>query len=287
MKITGFTIRNYRSIEERCEAVPGAGAIVKGRNGGGKTSVLNAIRAALIAQDVGPDAIRLGADKAEILLDLDDVTIRRLITPKSTSLTVTSLAGVEKRAPQTFLTQLLGMSAIDPIDIIRARTKDERRERRTKILRALPCTVRPDQMMRWIPGDEAAMREAATFDWKQHGLDVCQQIRDHFYAKRTTANSTLKTASDAVKGLEAQYVEMTLDEGSRQFLRQAIVDLSAAAERLPDRRERIATAILGGISADPSVGDLKIHVAGAVSTADALIAELDSELDSTPEPTAT
>ena len=66
MGITRIKITNYRGIEALDSEVPPAGALICGDNGQGKTTVLNAIQAALTAQDIGPDAVRLGADKAEI-----------------------------------------------------------------------------------------------------------------------------------------------------------------------------------------------------------------------------
>ena len=66
MGITRIKITNYRGIEALDSEVPPAGALICGDNGQGKTTVLNAIQAALTAQDIGPDAVLLGADKAEI-----------------------------------------------------------------------------------------------------------------------------------------------------------------------------------------------------------------------------
>lgn len=56
-------------------------------------------------------------------------------------------------------------------------------------------------------------------------------------------------------------------------------NLSCIAAMLPDRRERIATAALQGLLADPSGhATINDYVFGAVALADALIAELDKEV---------
>jgi hypothetical protein len=56
-------------------------------------------------------------------------------------------------------------------------------------------------------------------------------------------------------------------------------NLSCIAAMLPDRRERIATAALQGLLADPE-GHATIngYVVAAVALADALIAQLDKEV---------
>src|SRR5581483_8903890 len=65
MRITRLRIKNYRSIEQLDEKIPPKGAIAKGGNARGKTTVLRAVRAAFLARDIAPDAIREGTDRAE------------------------------------------------------------------------------------------------------------------------------------------------------------------------------------------------------------------------------
>ena len=53
-------------------------------------------------------------------------------------------------------------------------------------------------------------------------------------------------------------------------------NLSCIAASMPDRRERIATAALQGLLADPNgYASISGYATGAVALADALIAELD------------
>ena len=60
------------------------------------------------------------------------------------------------------------------------------------------------------------------------------------------------------------------------FSPDAALEIRRLREWMPDRRERIAAAVLQGLLADPS-GHATIngYVVGAVALADALIAELD------------
>lgn len=59
LRITHLRIRNFGGIQALDTDIPPAGGVFTGRNGSGKTSVLEAIRACLAGQGVGADAIRL------------------------------------------------------------------------------------------------------------------------------------------------------------------------------------------------------------------------------------
>lgn len=194
MKITKLAIKNFRGIEALETSVPPAGAVISGHNAAGKTSVLRAIQAALVARGVDPTAIRIGAEKAEIVLDLDDVTVRRVITSKTSSVTVTTQDGLTRKAPQTYLNDLLGGAAIDPIELFLAPPK----ERRRQILAALPVTVTPEQLRQWIP----TLRDDV--DCSGHGLEVLERLRKQAYDRRTAANAASKQAGDNASRARAE-----------------------------------------------------------------------------------
>lgn len=187
--ITKLVIRNYRGIEALETEIPKAGMIIKGRNRSGKTSVLNAIEAALLAQDVGSDAIRHGNDRAEILVDLGDHSIRRLITASNNTLTV-SRDGMRADAPQTYLRTLLGVSSLDPMDLLTSKAK----ERRQKILAALPVSITVEQLRKYWPQCPDG------YDVSGHGLEVVAKIAAQAYLKRTEVNKLAKAAqADAAR----------------------------------------------------------------------------------------
>ncbi len=193
MKITRIRVTSYRGIQALDTTVPAEGAVAKGKNGSGKTSLLKAIRAALAAQDIGPDAIRNGADKAEIVVDLDHLSVRRAITPKGSTLTVKE-GGAPVASPQTFLRELLGSSPLDPLDLFLAPAK----ERRARILGALPVAVTVDDLRRWAPDVPAGT------DCAGHGLEVLGRVRKAYYDQRTAANAAAKAArGDADRAAEA------------------------------------------------------------------------------------
>jgi hypothetical protein len=187
MKITRLRVTNYRGIEALDECIGDAGAVVKGPNGAGKTSVLKAIRAALAGRDIGADAIRLGASKAEILVDLGDKSVRRLITAKTSTLTVEQ-DGHKLSAPQSLLMELLGTSPLDPIELYEADAK----RRKAIILRAMPAKLSRAAALEIIPPAIRPAAEAINYD--AHGLEVAEQLATLVYNARKDINAQAKAA---------------------------------------------------------------------------------------------
>jgi hypothetical protein len=186
--IYGVHLRDFMGVAVVEYQFPERGACIAGANGTGKTTVLRAIRAALAAQDVGADAIRAGADSAEILIDLGDVTVRRLLSHSSSTLTVAQ-DGVRVKAPQAFLSKLLGTSPLDPLDLF---LESDGRARRARILEALPISVSAAQLATWLPAgfDPGSVlgRGPDGPDVSGHGLEVVERLRKAIAELRAGAN---------------------------------------------------------------------------------------------------
>lgn len=196
IRMTKIKITDYRGIHAIEADVSGAGAIAEGRNGSGKTTVLNAIGAALAANDIGPDAVRLGAESGEILIDLDRagqaLRVRRKFGPSGSSLTVTNADGDKKAKPSTLLGELLGSA---PVDVIAMVLEKDPKKRRELILQALPVRATVEQLRRWVPN------LPESFDVSGHGLEVVERLRKGAYEKRTEANKVAKAAADEARRL--------------------------------------------------------------------------------------
>lgn len=195
MKITRLKITNYRGIEALEMPIPPGGVIIKGENGAGKSSVLNAIRAALDAQDIGADAIRHGHDRAEILINLDDVKVNRILSEKGSRLSIDGADSKQIPHPAKWLATLLGGVSFDPFDLFH----DKAKERRARILAALPIKVTPEQVKGWL-GDEVLETEP---NYKLHGLEVIEHVRKEFYGRRTLENAKVKELKGEAEALEA------------------------------------------------------------------------------------
>lgn len=200
MKITRLRISNFLGVEHLDATIPPAGAIATGSNAVGKTTVLKAIHAALAAQGIGPEAVRLGADRAEILLDMDAVTVRRAISSNGNSLTVTTAEGDRWAKPQTRLTNLLG-ATLDPLAFYLASPA----ERRKLILAAMPVEVTAEDLQRWT-GEEWTPKAG------MHGLEVVADVRKHYYDMRAEANKVAKAAVQAAQDAAAKAAALARPE---------------------------------------------------------------------------
>lgn len=248
-KITRLRIKNFRGIEAREIDVPPTGVLVKGHNGAGKTSVLKAIRAALASTDVGVDAIRHGADEAEILVDLDVLSVRRAIRSNgNTSLSVRDPDGTVRPKPQTVLNDLLGNAAFDPLDFYLAAKKDRRR----MLLEAMPISVTVERLRAWVP----TLQDS--YPCRGHGLEVLERLHADYYERRHEANAIAKRARDDADRARdaAEQASAGVDlsgptiEQARQAERDAQAQIAtlearaaqarAAAERVDAARAQVA-----------------------------------------------
>lgn len=105
---------------------------ISGSNGAGKSSVLRAIDAALGGRARAPkEAVRRGADKGRLRLDLGEVVVERVITKgkhgqEDWSLTVTRADGSRiARTPQAVLDAFYGALSVDPGAFARADDKGQ------------------------------------------------------------------------------------------------------------------------------------------------------------------
>ena len=73
MKVTSISIENVMGVE-RLAFAPGVLTLVEGRNGAGKTSILEAVRSALRGGH-DPSLLRAGAERGSVRLVVEDGTV--------------------------------------------------------------------------------------------------------------------------------------------------------------------------------------------------------------------
>lgn len=100
---------------------------IEGRNAQGKTSVLDAIAAALGGGRWCPEKpVREGERKAAVRLDLGDIQVeRRWTAAGGTTLEVTSSDGAKLATPQAILDRMLGDLTFDPLAFVRMKPRDQ------------------------------------------------------------------------------------------------------------------------------------------------------------------
>lgn len=117
-KILKLTTENVKRISVVQITPEGNLVVIGGRNGQGKSSVLDSIMYALAGGDSLPaKPVRKGEDKAKVELDLGDMIVRRTFTATGgTSLVVTNKDGVKYPTPQAMLDGLTGRLSFDPLE---------------------------------------------------------------------------------------------------------------------------------------------------------------------------
>ena len=132
MKISHVRIQNILGIKQ-FEFDAGQFNILSGKNGQGKTSVLEAIKAALKG---GNDAtlLRKGAEAGEVVLVLEDgLEIRKRVTSRTATTTVLQ-DGKSQPRPAEFLSRFADMMSVNPVDFLTAPKK----KRVEVLLEAMP-----------------------------------------------------------------------------------------------------------------------------------------------------
>lgn len=131
MKILNLTAENFK-ILRAVEITPdGSMVTIGGRNGQGKSSILDAIWVALAGRSAAPPKpIREGEEKATIKLDLGDLIVTRTFTEKEGSkytdtVKVEDADGRRYPKPQTVLDALLGEIGFDPFDFVQKKPHEQ------------------------------------------------------------------------------------------------------------------------------------------------------------------
>lgn len=126
IKLQANNFKRLRAVEITPD--PESGVVrICGRNGQGKSSVLDAIMAAVGGKAACPsDPIRHGEDRSDIRLELDDLVVVRRFTAINSYLEVTTPEGAAYKSPQAILDKLIGRLSFDPLAFSRMSGRDRR-----------------------------------------------------------------------------------------------------------------------------------------------------------------
>lgn len=125
MKIIKFQAENFKRLKAVSITPKGDVVEISGKNGAGKSSILDSIWATLGgAENVPAIPVRIGAEKAVITLDLGDYIVKRTFHAKegnptyTSSLIVENKEGLRSKSPQTLLNELTGRFCLDPMAFV-------------------------------------------------------------------------------------------------------------------------------------------------------------------------
>lgn len=125
VKLEAENVKRLVAVEIKPD---GSLVVIGGKNGAGKTSVLDSIAYALGGRDALCDEpLRQGTTKGHVSVDLGEFIVRRTFTPSGGgTLTVESREGAVFRSPQAMLDRLLGRLSFDPLAFARMEPKQQR-----------------------------------------------------------------------------------------------------------------------------------------------------------------
>lgn len=195
MKIAKLTIHNFLKLKD-VEMNPSHTNVIVGKNKQGKTSILKAIRTAFTG-DADSTSIRIGESKAEITVELDELTIKRSITEKGNYLDISNKEGMKMPAPQKYLDGILGTFSFNPIEFFEKKPA----ERKKYLLNAIKLTITQDELA------EFTGEKLTGLDYDAHALEVVEVARKWYYDKRTIANSEVTKKEKALQELNEKIPE--------------------------------------------------------------------------------
>lgn len=202
---------------------------IVGANGAGKTSVLDAIAAALGGASECPDKpIRAGEERAQSVVDLGDLKVRRRWTPTGSTLEVFRANGTKVSSAQKELDSLMGNLSFDPLEFSRLK-----------------------------PMEQAALLA------KIAGIDLAKMARERkeVYDERTVVNRQKKVAEailETTPPVDAPDAETSVTEMLAKL--KAAQDVNAAADEEVAKGKRIKAAV---DVADRELGRLQMECLNA------------------------
>ena len=172
MKISKIKIKNLFGITE--SELSGSSVEIKGKNGVGKTSVIDAIRYALTNKSDRDYIVKNGETEGEIIIETDaDLSIRR--KPRTNQVDYKSIKknGAEVQSPESFLRDIFTELQLSPIEFI---SWDKNKQNAT-ILNMIQCDWSLQTIKEWfgeIPPD---------VNYEQNILQVLNDIQkeDGYY----------------------------------------------------------------------------------------------------------
>ncbi|NJO55738.1 MAG: AAA family ATPase [Rhodospirillales bacterium] len=178
MGIVKLNIKNFLAISD-VEIRPGKVNQVHGKNNQGKTTVLKALEFAYKGSTDG-SLVRLGSDHAEVIVELDDMVIRRRLSPSGDQKVEVVREGFKSEKPQTFSEYPFDGLSFNPLEILDPKLRTQ------FILKALNLRITREQLS-GATGIPATELPPLDFE-RENALVVIDQAHKYFYQRRAEAN---------------------------------------------------------------------------------------------------
>lgn len=124
IKLTSENVKRLHAVEITPD---GSMIVIGGKNGAGKTSILDSIEYALGGKGSIPDVpIRTGEDKARVVVETEELVITRTFTKTGSYLKVANRDGMQATSAQAMLDKLTGTLTFDPVEFSRMGRKRQK-----------------------------------------------------------------------------------------------------------------------------------------------------------------
>ncbi|MBL8824860.1 MAG: AAA family ATPase [Planctomycetia bacterium] len=195
MYIRKLQIQNFMRLEGVSIDAEGKHVIIRGENGIGKSSVVDAIYEALhgTSSKDRPEPVHQGANKALISLDLGDYLVEKHIALDGKSrLVVKAADGSRINSPQKLLDGLLSEYSLDPVAFLDRRPQDQIDD----VLRV--CGVEPPvAQVEMITGEKCPARPGESADQYMERLSADEV--GEWYRRRREQHRVVETNRGAVE----------------------------------------------------------------------------------------
>lgn len=196
MKIKSIKIKNFIGIKEFNYNPSGKLNIFKGKTGGGKSSVLEAIEKAFSNTGRRTELIRHGEEEATIYIETDTgLEIDRKLRDGKADYFKLRQQGEGIKSTESELRKFIKGDVFRPLDFINLTAK----EQTNIILAMIRMDYTAEEITQWFLNDEQVLSGINT---DKHMLQILKDIENKFYKQREEVNREIKSLEIQVKNIE-------------------------------------------------------------------------------------
>lgn len=271
MKISRIQIDNILGTKH-ADFKPGTLTVLRGLNGTGKTSILDALRR-VFEGGSDPQLLRRGAKFGQVLLTLDDgTTISVRVTKTQTTYEITDPEGREVKAPRAYITELGDAMAVDPTRLLKAADKDIAQA----LLEIMPVEFTAAELQACFPTLETEIEghteelpaQVQNADLDLEGLSVLYKSVEE---ERRLLNRSVRDAEGLERNLRAGLKEVDSQDWAARTkeLRKTLAEAESALQGALEKIAKDERETLDGLREqyDKYVNQAKLESAAAANEA--------------------